>query len=79
MITKELLEEAREHSTYDIPARTQQLLTIMADACEVLVPKKVLPDNKWFGIGVCPNCGATFINNTTKNCGNCGQALKWRE
>lgn len=79
MVTKELLEEAREHATYDIPRRTQELLLIMATALEKQIPKKVLPENKWYGIGMCPTCGAVFLNSSTGSCGNCGQALDWKE
>ena len=39
------------------------------------IPQNVLPENKFYGIGKCPNCGAVFLDNTTEYCGNCGQAL----
>jgi hypothetical protein len=39
------------------------------------VPKRVLPDKRYFGVGVCPSCGAVFLNDSTPFCGNCGQKL----
>lgn len=39
------------------------------------VPKRVLLDKRYFGVGVCPSCGVIFLDNSTKFCGNCGQKL----
>ena len=44
---------------------------------EKQIPKKPIPDNRYFGNGICPNCKAVFMDKSTKNCGNCGQALDW--
>lgn len=42
-------------------------------------PKRVLPDKRYFGVGVCPSCGAVFLDNNTPFCGRCGQALEWNQ
>ena len=39
--------------------------------------KKLLPENRYFGIGKCPRCGAVFMGSETNYCGNCGQKLIW--
>lgn len=49
------------------------------EALEKQIPKKPTPDNKYFGFGICPTCNAVFFDNSTKHCGNCGQALDWSE
>ena len=51
----------------------------VCDACKKQIPKKPTPDNKYFGFGICPTCNAVFFDNSTKHCGNCGQALDWSE
>lgn len=38
-------------------------------------PKRVLPDKRYLGVGVCPSCGAVFLDYSTNYCGNCGQRL----
>jgi hypothetical protein len=43
------------------------------------IPKKPLPENKYYGNGICPHCGVYFLDKSTKYCGNCGQALDWSE
>lgn len=48
-------------------------------ALEKQIPKKPLPENKYYYIGKCPSCCAVFLDNTTKYCGSCGQALDWSE
>ena len=40
-------------------------------------PKHVLPDKRYFGVGVCPSCGVVFLDKNTPFCGRCGQALEW--
>ena len=40
-------------------------------------PKRLLPDKRHFWAGVCPRCGAVFLDDSTPFCGNCGQALDW--
>ena len=47
----------------------------LKEAVEKQIPKKPTPDNKYFGFGICPTCNAVFFDNSTKHCGNCGQAL----
>lgn len=44
-------------------------------------PKKPLPEQRYYGIGRCPLCDMvfTFTDEGTKYCGNCGQAIDWRE
>jgi len=42
-----------------------------------LIPKKPLPENKYYGNGRCPHCGVYFVDKLTNYCGNCGQALDW--
>ena len=61
-----------------------QLLDNYIEAClmamgalEKQIPKKPLPENEIYGNGICPNCGAYFMDKSTKFCGNCGQALDW--
>lgn len=54
-------------------------------ACEALdmkVPKKPISDED--GWSCCPNCNNTFkmfdaFKRKNRHCGNCGQALDWRE
>lgn len=43
------------------------------------VPKRVLPEKRYFGVGVCPSCGVVFVNDSTPFCGNCGQSLEWNQ
>ena len=49
----------------------------VAEALKKQMPEKPLPENKWYGIGKCPSCGAVFMDDYTNYCGNCGQALDW--
>lgn len=42
-------------------------------------PKRVVPDKRYFGVGICPSCGAVFLDNSTPFCGCCGQALEWNQ
>lgn len=50
---------------------------IAVEALEKQIPKKLLAETKYYGIGKCPRCGAVFLDQTTNYCGNCGQALDW--
>lgn len=50
---------------------------IACEALEKQIPKKPLPEEKIYGNGICPSCGAYFLDKSTKYCGNCGQALDW--
>lgn len=51
----------------------------VTEALEKQVPKKVLPEQRYYGIGKCSRCGVVFTDDSTKYCGNCGQAIDWRE
>lgn len=53
-----------------------KLITERDGAAQYRDPMRVLPDKLYFGVGVCPRCGAVFLN-STPFCGNCGQALDW--
>lgn len=57
--------------------RHYEALDIAIKALEKHIPKKPLPDNKYYGNGKCPKCGAIFLTKSTHYCGNCGQALDW--
>lgn len=48
-------------------------------AIEKQMPKKMLPEQRYYGIGKCSRCGVIFIDDTTKYCGNCGQAIDWEK
>lgn len=48
-------------------------------AIEKQMPKKLLPEQRYYGIGKCSRCGVVFTDDTTKYCGNCGQAIDWEE
>ena len=52
--------------------------TVM-EAFEKQIPQKLLPEQRYYGIGECSRCGVVFIDNSTKYCGNCGQAIDWEE
>lgn len=52
-------------------------LDLAIEALEKQVTNKPLSENKYYFTGKCPSCGAVFLDNTTKYCGNCGQALDW--
>ena len=48
-------------------------------ALEKQIPIKPLEENRYYGIGKCPTCGAVFLDKTTKYCGSCGQSLDWND
>ena len=52
---------------------------LVLSALERQIPKKPLPEEKIYGNGICPSCGAYFLDKSTKYCGNCGQALDWEK
>ena len=56
-----------------------EALEVAKRAVEKQILKKVLPDSKYYGNGICPNCNAVFVDKSTNFCGNCGQALDWSE
>lgn len=55
----------------------EDICTVVRDDSEKEFAKKLLPDNRYYGIGMCPTCGVVFTSRTTKHCGNCGQKLDW--
>ena len=69
--------EHREH--YDSLETVEEACRMGMQALEKQIPKKPLPDNRYFGNGKCPNCNAVFMDKSTKYCGNCGQALDWEQ
>lgn len=56
-----------------------EALELAKQAVEKQIPKNVLPDSKYYGNGICPNCNAVFMDKSTNFCGNCGQALDWSD
>lgn len=80
---KEYAKQMRENNiaVNGIIQVTEELWLQIADIIDVLaekqIPKKPLPDNRYFGNGICPMCNAVFMDKLTKYCGNCGQALEW--
>ena len=54
-----------------------QALNIAIEAIEKQIPKKTLPEKRYYGHGRCPSCNAVFTDKTTNYCGNCGQAIDW--
>ena len=59
--------------------RLIKYLPIIRNAVEKRLPTELLPENKYFGNGKCPQCSAVFIDRSTKYCGHCGQRLDWGE
>lgn len=56
-----------------------EALKVAAKALEKQIPEKLLPEQRYYGIGKCSRCGVVFTDDTTKYCGNCGQAIDWKE
>lgn len=54
----------------------EHYLTIV-EALEKQVPENALPEKRYYDFGKCPRCGVIFTDDSTKYCGNCGQAIKW--
>lgn len=52
---------------------------IALEAIEKQIPEKLLPEQRYYGIGKCPRCGVVFTDDSTNYCGNCGQAIDWEE
>lgn len=57
--------------------REKRFLMTAFAALEMRVPKKPLPEERYYGNGQCPCCNAVFLDKSTNFCGNCGQALDW--
>lgn len=69
--------EHREH--YDSLETVNEACRMGMQALEKQIPKKTLPEDKWYGNGKCPRCNAVFLDKLTNYCGNCGQKLLWSE
>lgn len=61
----------------DWERRCRAVDTVLA-ALDRQEPRKPLPDTFYYGFGKCRTCGAIFTDNSTNHCGNCGQALDWK-
>lgn len=57
----------------------QRAAKMGVEALEKQIPKKPLPDERYFGIGKCTTCNAVFLDKSTNYCGNCGQAIDWSD
>ena len=66
-------------ATLDTRELTPEQFAAVISALDKKIPKKPLPDNRYFGIGKCPDYEAVFTDKTTHFCGNCGQALDWSD
>ena len=53
-----------------------ELCTIVRDNTQKEEAKKLLPEHRYYGIGMCPTCGVVFKSRPTNHCGNCGQKLE---
>lgn len=74
MLVDRISEIAKEHGITDLYILDKQNIVT---ALQKQIPKKPLPDDRHFGVGRCPSCYATFLDNTTNYCGHCGQKLDW--
>ena len=74
-----LLNDMEFAEKYQGKQEYTDMLLLCKKALEKQIPKKPLPENKYYGNGKCPNCNAVFLDKSTKYCGNCGQALDWSE
>lgn len=52
---------------------------LAVEALEKQVPENALPEKRYYDFGKCPRCGVIFTDDSTKYCGNCGQAIDWEE
>lgn len=59
--------------------RRDRAIEAAKDAVRKQIPTTPEPENRIYGHGKCPRCGAFFMNKDTRYCGNCGQALDWSE
>ena len=57
--------------------RRDRAIEAAKDAVRKQIPTTPEPENRIYGHGKCPRCGAFFMNKDTRYCGNCGQALEW--
>ena len=63
----------------DVKVNCSGAKDVIKDALVKQLPIEPKQDNKYYGVGICPSCGAVFINDTTNYCGNCGQKLDWKK
>jgi hypothetical protein len=52
-----------------------QLCTVIFDSAEKQVAKKLIYEHRYYGIGMCPNCGKIFKEKGARYCDWCGQKL----
>lgn len=77
MTDKEAIESLKvHHDLYDGIGGDWSFCSNAISALEKQIPKKLLPDDRYFGFGKCPSCGAVFYSEPTPYCGNCGQKLE---
>ena len=74
---KELHAQIESKPLIGVDGRPINILNDNTPTESRLIPKKPLPENKYYGNGRCPRCGVYFIDKSTNYCGNCGQALDW--
>lgn len=74
IIVERIVEIAKENGITDLYLLDKKNI---AEALKKQIPQKLLPDDRYFGVGKCPSCYATFLDNTTNYCGHCGQKLDW--
>ena len=79
MTVQEAIDRISKCKVRPKPDNALDLVALLAakKALEKQIPKKPLPEEKYYGNGKCPSCGAVFIDKSTNYCGNCGQALDW--
>ena len=80
MTLEEALRFLVETKAGCVGTRDKELSNVCGIAIKAIdkrIPKKPIPDNRYFGNGICPNCKAVFKDKSTDYCGNCGQALDW--
>ena len=77
VLYKELKECIEVIDNLEYIGKTRVL--IIKKAVEKQVPAKPLPETRYYGNGMCPQCSAVFIDKSTNYCGNCGQRLYWGE
>ena len=65
--------------TDEMIEKTKEAFELAISALEKQMPKKPLEENRYYGQGECPACGAVFVDKDTQYCGNCGQALDWSD
>jgi len=61
----------------DNPTRRRAAIKVAMAALRRYTPQKPLPEERYYGNGKCPKCGAVFLDKSTSYCGNCGQAIDW--